>query len=72
MTDYVEAATSLVKTLNAPPQAHSVYIKTETTAGGDFTRKICVSWHPKYKGDKNLPAEHMGYPIEVTPWPKGM
>ena len=70
--DYVEAATGLVKKLNLPPQAHSVFIRTETTAGGDFKRTLCVSWNPGLKSPPELPNEFMGYPIELVEWPKGL
>ena len=72
MSDAVEAACGLVKKLNMPAQFHSVYIRTETTAGGDFSKTLCVSWNPGLKAPPELPNEFMGYPVVNTPWPKGL
>lgn len=73
MTDYVQAATSLVNIIAAPPQAHSVYIRTDVDKESkEFKHTLCVSWHPKYKHPAKLPKKHMGYPIEITPWPKDL
>ena len=72
MSDAIEAATGLVKKINLPAQAHSVYIRTETTAGGEFSKTLCVSWNPGLKSPPELPNEFMGFPVEVTPWPKGL
>lgn len=73
MPDYIEAATSLVKKLNAPPQAHSVYIRSdvdETTK--QFKRTICVSVRPEWKSKIQIPDKHMGFQVEEVPWPKDM
>ena len=72
MTDFVEAAQSLVKKLAAPPQAHSVYIRTDVGDDHEFKRTLCVSWHPQFKGNRTLPDMHMGYPVEIVPWPKDL
>ena len=75
MTDqpYVEAAQGLVKSLKAPPQAHSVYIRTDVDKKSKkFKRTLCVSWHPNYKGPKNVPAQFMGFPTEIVDWPKDL
>ena len=73
MTDYVMAATSLVKLLKAPPQAHSVYIRSDVDRKSkEFKRTLCVSWHPDYNGNKKVPKEYMGYPVELVKWPKDL
>jgi hypothetical protein len=71
MTDYVIAAQSLVQHLKAPPQAHSVYIRTDVDKKSkEFKHTLCVSWHPLYKGNRKVPKTHMGYPTEIVLWPK--
>ena len=73
MIDHIEAATSLVKKLAAPPQAHSVYIRSDVDEQSkEFKRTLCVSWHPHYKGAKVVPTEYMGYPVEIVNWPKDL
>ena len=76
MADFVEAATSLVVMLNkrpgTNPQSHSVVARTETNDDGSFKRSIQVSWHPNFKGSKDLPDKHLGWPITVTPWPSSL
>jgi len=75
MTDqpYVEAAQNLVKQLKAPPQAHSVYIRTDVDEiTQKFRRTLCVSWRPTYAGNKAVPATFMGYPVELVAWPDGL
>jgi len=73
MTDYVAAAQSMVASLKAPPQCHSVYIRVDVEPETkEFKRTLCVSWHPNYKGDKTVPEKYMGYPTEIVPWPKGL
>ena len=72
MADAIEAATGLVKKINMPAPYHSVYIRTETTAGGDFSKTLCVSWNPGLTAPPKLPNEFMGYPVEVVGWPKGL
>lgn len=68
--DYVQAATSLVKKLNAPPQAHSVYIRAETTAAGQFKHSICVSVRPEWKSKIQIPEKHMGFDVIQVDWPQ--
>ena len=73
MTDYVAAAQSLVASLKAPPQAHSVYIRTDVDKKSKkFKRTLCVSWHPSYKGNTKVPAQFMGFPVELVDWPKDL
>lgn len=68
---HIAAAQSLVAKLNAPPQAHSVYVKTEVV-DGEFVRKLCVSIHPKFKGQITVPETHEGIDIISVPWPRSM
>lgn len=70
MQDYINAAQTLIAKLNAPPQAHSVWVKTDVVAG-EFVRSLCVSIRPTYKAKIQIPAEHMGIPVVQVPWPKG-
>ncbi len=73
MTEYVTAAQNLVAELKAPPQAHSVYIRTDVDEDTkEFRHTLCVSWHPKYKGNKTVPRTYMGYPTKLVPWPKDL
>lgn len=71
MTDALAAAQSLVAVLNAPPQAHSIFIKTEVV-DGEFKRKLCCSIHPKFKDKITVPETHEGIDVILVPWPKMM
>ncbi len=72
MTDLLSAAQSLIVRLNAPPQAHSVYIGTEVDPETkEFKRSLCVSIRPSWKNKIIVPAEHQGIPVVNVPWPKG-
>ena len=72
MTDHLSAAQSLIVRLNAPPQAHSVWIGTEVDAETkEFKRSLCVSIRPTWKSKIAVPKEHMGIPVVEVPWPKG-
>jgi hypothetical protein len=71
MTDYSEAAQTLIKRLNAPAQFHSVWIKTEIDPDTQqFTKSLCVSVRPEHVNKVKVPAEHMGIPVVNVPWPK--
>jgi len=70
MQDYINAAQTLITTLNAPPQAHSVWVKTDVV-DGEFVRSLCVSVRPGFKSKIKIPAEHQGIPVVEVPWPKG-
>jgi hypothetical protein len=73
MTDYVQAAQELVRQINAPPQAHSVFIRTDVDEQSkEFKHTLCVSWHPNFKGNKTVPKHIMGYSTKIVPWPKGL
>jgi len=70
--DHLQAAQSLIASFgNVPPQAHSVYVKTDVDPNTkEFIRKLCVSVHPKAKGMFSIPDVHEGFVVEKTPWPK--
>jgi len=74
--DFVQAATSLIKKLNAPPQAHSVYIKHEVPRNPDgtfsngFTHKLCISIRPEWKSKISIPKKHLGFDVEIVEWPQ--
>ena len=71
--DILEAAQGLVINIGAPPQAHSIWVKTTVDPHTkEFVKKICVSIHPRYKGELNIPKTHEGYPVERIAWPEGM
>lgn len=77
MTDHFSAAQSLIVRLNAPPQAHSVWIRSETETDGEGKtratgkQELCVSIRPTWKNKITVPSEHMGIPVVEVPWPKG-
>jgi hypothetical protein len=73
----IDAAQRIVRSLElqqAPPQAHSVWVKTERddSAEGGFKHSICVSLNPKYRKPLDIPSAQDGYPVKLEPWPKGM
>lgn len=70
MQNYIDAAQGLIQKLNAPPQAHSVWVKTDVVDGA-FVQSLCVSIRPTYKAKIKIPAEHNGIPVVEVPWPKG-
>lgn len=69
MTDIALAAQSLIRSLNAPAQYHSVWIRTETE-DGQFKKSLCISVRPGHEHQVRVPAEHMGFQIVNVPWPK--
>jgi hypothetical protein len=73
MTDYLAAAQSLIRQLNAPAQSHSVWIAADVDEDGRATGKqsLCVSIRPNWKAKITVPTEHQGIPVVNVPWPKG-
>lgn len=71
MTDHLTAAQTLIVRLNAPAQAHSVWIKTEVDDEGRFVKSLCVSIRPGWKDKIKVPTEHEGIAVVNVPWPKG-
>ncbi|HEX2653542.1 MAG TPA: hypothetical protein VHN11_07820 [Xanthobacteraceae bacterium] len=74
MTDqrYLEAAQSLIVSLHAPAQHHSVWVRNEVDSDtGKINTALCVSIRPAQVGKIKVPAEHMGIPVVQVPWPKG-
>ena len=77
MSDHLQAAQSLIQRLNAPAQAHSVWIREATETGDDGKvraigkRELCVSIRPGWVSKITVPTEHMGIPVVNVPWPKG-
>lgn len=73
MTDLTAAAQSLILRLNAPPQAHSVYVQATVDEHGKAIGKqhLCVSIRPSWKAKIKVPTEHLGIPVVEVPWPKG-
>lgn len=70
MQEYIDAAQTLIKRLNAPTVAHSVWVKTDVV-DGEFVRSLCVSVRPGWKAKVKLPTEHSGIPVVEVPWPRG-
>lgn len=77
MTDHLAAAQTLIRRLNAPAQAHSVWIRAETTTDENGKlwatgkQELCVSIRPTWKDKIKVPTEHEGIPVVNVPWPKG-
>lgn len=77
MTDHLSAAQSLIRRLNAPAQAHSVWVRSEIEKdenGKDRAtgnQELCVSIRPTWKSKIKVPDEHEGIPVVNVPWPKG-
>lgn len=72
MSDLTNEAQSLIRSLNAPAQWHSVFIRTEVDPETkEFTRSLCVSIRPEHVNKVKVPAEHMGIPVVQVPWPEG-
>ena len=70
MTDLNQAAQSLIVSLHAPAQYHSVWIRT-STVDGKFIKELCVSVRPGHEKQVKVPTEHMGVPVVNVPWPAG-
>lgn len=69
---YLEAAQSLIVSLHAPAQHHSVWVKTEVDPDTkEFVKSLCVSIRPAQVGKIKVPTSHMGIPVIQVPWPKG-
>lgn len=72
MTDLTAVAQSLIRSLNAPAQWHSVWVRADIdpeTNRATGKQELCVSIRPGKK--VNVPAEHMGVPVVQVPWPEG-
>lgn len=71
--DAISAAQAFIRSLNAPPQAHSVYVRTEVDPETkEFVPGICISIHPRFKRQIKIPAQFEGFPVTKVPWPKEM
>lgn len=70
----VMAAHSLIASMRARPQMHSVWIETGVDDAGEFTYTLCCSLHPRAPSRlaDGLPAEVDGIPVRVVPWPSSM
>ena len=71
MTTPVEAAQNLVRRLQAPAQAHSVWVNRQLI-DGEFRDRICISIHPKCTKPLNIPDNIDGYEVAKLPWPTDM
>jgi hypothetical protein len=71
MTDLHLAAQSLIRSLNAPAQYHSVWIRAavdDATGLATGKQELCISIRPGKT--VRVPAEHMGVPVVQVPWPE--
>lgn len=67
----LDAAQALIKQLNAPAVAHSVWIAAEPDATTkEFKQRICVAIRPQYKLKIKVPTECRGFPVVEVPWPR--
>lgn len=70
---YLEAAQSLIVSLHAPAQHHSVWVRNEVDSDtGKINTALCVSIRPAQVGKIKVPTSHMGIPVVQVPWPKGV
>lgn len=70
MTDIMHAAQTLIVRLNAPAQAHSVWVRNVDNEGNPLP-SLCVSIRPGWKNKITVPDMHQGIPVVQIPWPKG-
>lgn len=78
MSDIFAAAQSLIVSLNAPAQAHSVWVRSETRTDEETGKllatekqELCVSIRPTWKNKIKVPEQHEGHAVVNVPWPKG-
>jgi len=73
MSDILQAAQTLILRLNAPPQYHSVWVRTEVDPDSGKSRNVlCVSIRPEQVNKIKVPDKHMGYDVIKEPWPEGV
>lgn len=69
---YIEAAQSLILSLHAPAQYHSVWVQTTVDPETkEFVKSLAVSIRPAQLKNIKVPDSHMGIPVVMVPWPKG-
>ncbi len=70
----LQAAHTLITSLGARPQMHSVWIETGVDPAGAFKYHLNCSIHPKAPAAVRgrVPDEVGGYPVVVVPWPSSM
>lgn len=70
MTDLSQTAQSLIVSLHAPAQWHSVWIRNVDPETGKHEQSLCVSVRPGYESKVKVPKEHLGIPVVNVPWPE--
>lgn len=68
----INAATKLIAQIQAPPQAHSVWVRTSVNEDKQFEYTLMASRNPKYTGPWNIPKTIDGFKVEEQAWPEGM
>ena len=64
-----EAATALIQSFRQPPQAHSVWVRTEINKStGEVQSVLMVSNNPAFQ-EPHVPNIFMGYHVRKHPWP---
>lgn len=72
MSDIMDAAQTLIIRLNAAPQYHSVWVRSEVDpVTHQIKQMLCVSIRPAQVSKIKVPNEHLGFPVVHVPWPKG-
>ncbi len=67
----IEAAQTLILSLNSPAIGHAVYVNQEKNEDGSITPTIHVAVRPTYLNKIKVPTEHQGHPVKQVPWPEG-
>lgn len=68
----IEAAQSLVLSLNSHAIGHAIYVNTDVDPETkEFIQTIHVAVRPTYLKKITVPTEHQGHPVKQVPWPKG-
>lgn len=72
MSDEMAAAQSLIISLGAPAQYHSVWVRTDVDPETkQFVKSLCVSIRPAQLSKIKVPSTFQGFPVVQVPWPKG-
>lgn len=68
----IDAAQSLILSLNSPAIGHAVYVNTDTDPDTkEFVQTIHVAVRPTYLNKIKVPKEHQGHTVVQVPWPRG-
>ena len=68
----IEAAQSLILSLNSPAIGHAIYVNTDVDPDTkEFVQTIHVAVRPTYLNKIKVPSEQQGHPVKQVPWPEG-